>query len=78
MEDDGTLEYENSLIDLSEDDQWLNPAVTNAVNALQEALYTAGCNLNPMTIVVSTIPGDVATVLGDYGKVEIKGTDDEV
>lgn len=77
MEDDGTLEYEASLVDLSEDDQWLNPAVTNAVNALQEALYTAGCNLNPMTIVVSTIPGDVATVNGDYGTVTIKGTDDE-
>lgn len=77
MEDDGTSEYEQSLVDLSDDDQWVSNELTSAINALQEALWNAGVNLNPMTITVSTIPGDVATINGDYGTVTIKGSDDE-
>lgn len=68
---------DDTLIDLGPEDQWITPTVTNAVNALMEALYGEGCNINPTTITVSGIPGDVATIHSDYGTVTIKGSDDE-
>lgn len=44
------------LIDLGHEDQWVNPEITNAVNALQEALYSAECNVNNMKITIGGTP----------------------
>jgi len=60
------------LIDLGPEDQWVNPEITNAVNALQEALYGAGCNVNNMKITIGGVPGEDATINGDYGIVRIE------
>lgn len=59
------------LIDLGPEDQWVNPEITNAVNALQEALYSAGCNVNNMKITVPSLPGINANIETDYGKISI-------
>lgn len=67
---------DDSLIELGPEDQWVTPTVTNAVNALVEALYGEGCNINPTEIIVSSIPGDIAKIHSDYGTVTIKGNDE--
>lgn len=60
-----------ALVDLGPEEQWVNPEITNAVNALQEALYSAGCNVNNMKITIGGVPGEDATINGDYGIVTI-------
>jgi hypothetical protein len=59
--------------DFGPEDQWVNPDITNAINTLQEVLYSAGCSVNGLTILIPNIPGEDAVVHSDYGDIYLQG-----
>lgn len=64
---------EDPAPDFSPEDQWVNPDITNAINDLVDALYSAGCSVNGITILIPNIPGEDQTIHSDYGDILLQG-----
>ncbi len=72
MNDDGTNEYEASLVDLSDDTSWFTSDVETQLNNLLESLYAEGCGLNGITIELTSIQGDGFVYNSEFGPVEFR------
>lgn len=57
--------------DLSPEEDWVTGEITDAVNQLVDALYSAGCGVNGIEMIIPSIPGDDYTVHSDYGDVKL-------
>lgn len=72
MNDDGTNEYEDSLVDLSDDTTWFTSDVETQLNNFLESLYAEGCGINGITIELASIAGDGFTYNSEFGPVEFR------
>lgn len=66
---------EDPAPDLGPEEDWVTVEVTDAINALVDALYSAGASVNGVQIIIPTIPGEDYTVHSDYGDVQLIAKD---
>ena len=64
---------EDPAPDFGPEEQWVNPDITNALNEFVDALYTAGCSVNGITILIPNIPGEDQIIHSDYGDILLQG-----
>lgn len=72
MADDGTNDYEASLVDLTPPTQWVSKDVEAALSNLCEIMWNEGISIPGMTITLHELPGEPLSVGTDFGIVHFK------